>query len=502
MASTTALPEKGSANTITLSPLATFRPDLHERAWCSIPHPTLPLLATAHGKVVTVFSLATLSKHSIVTGGHTRSVRHAAWRSGLAPHKLCLITSSFDMTAGIWRWDGDKNSGGEEDLAVEVTQNTLRKSSRGDGDELEEEDPEEWEFSIVLEGHDSEIKHVAVSPSGQFIATCSRDKSVWIWEDVGAGADEDEWETLAVLTEHRGDVKAVEWCPDVPGRTRGAPRGSFSADMLASASYDDEVRLWREIEDGEWECVAVLEGHAGTVWGIQWEGRPRAGDKFPRLLTYSADRTIRIWSLKEEDVGEDAKAGSSPWPPGRLGGVPNTMRRSRHEEWVCTAVLPVVHTRDIYSATWSPTTGLVASTGSDGVIAVYAEDEEDVANIEAASGREKSTTADEDEDTRMTSPPPMQPEGHSEPLGTNSETTTTPGRKEWKVLTTMAHGHGAYEINHITWSKRFDAGTKRKGVEEMLVTTGDDGTIRPWQVTRQGALRRWKKKKKNQHTHN
>jgi hypothetical protein len=52
----------------------------------------------------------------------------------------------------------------------------------------------------------------------------------------------------------------------------------------------------------------------------------------------------------------------------------------------------------------------------------------------------------------------------------------------WKILGTVKNGHGPYEINHVTWCKRFDGGTERKGIEEMLVTTGDDGTVRPWQL--------------------
>ncbi|KUI59904.1 putative cytosolic iron-sulfur protein assembly protein 1 [Cytospora mali] len=449
---------------VKLQPLPALKPELYQRAWASIPHPTLPLLATCHSKAVTVYSLSTLSSHSTLTGGHARSVRSAAWKPAQPPHKLCLATGSFDSTAALWRWDGDNVpfTSGEPapaqkatgaNLEVEITAASIPASGNTtNGDDATSEKDEDWEFSLVLEGHESEVKSVAFSPSAQYLATCSRDKTVWIWEDVGADEADDEWETVAVLNEHEADVKCVAWCPDVPGRTA---KGKYGAEVLASSSYDNTVRIWREDGDGEWVCVAVLEGHEGTVWGVQWESDTER-TKFPRLMSFSADKTIRIWTLREDDEEEEGGDGRNPlFRPG-LGGIPNTMRQSVREEWECTVVLPAVHTRDVYSAAWSVTTGLIASTGSDGIIAVYKEDPL------PANGDIKAATA-----------------GTEATEGTPND---NPGPGRWRVLYTLKNAHGPYEINHITWCHRFDSETENRGIEEMLVTTGDNGVIKPWRV--------------------
>ena len=238
---------------------------------------------------------------------HKKTIRSVAWRPYATPP--CLAAGSFDATVSIW-----SNISGDNEF---------------DYDESDNGNQEDMELLAIIEGHENEIKSVSWSYDGLFLATCSRDKSVWIWETDEAGED---FECVSVLQEHSQDVKHVTWHP--------------RKYLLASSSYDDTIRLWSEFDD-DWECVAILNGHEGTVWSSDFEKKSDV-DKI-RLCSGSDDSTVRVWQYQGED------------PDGQ-------------QEWICQSILPKIHKRQIYSVSWSEN-GLIASTGADGTLAIYKERE-------------------------------------------------------------------------------------------------------------------------------
>jgi WD40 repeat protein len=346
-----------------------------------------------------------------------------------------LATGSFDSSAGIWR--REENSGGQE-------HDFTSRRTGDDEDEEEKDDAEDYQFSCILDGHESEIKCLSWSPSGQYLATCSRDKSVWIWEEL----EDDNFETVAVLQEHDGDVKCVAWHPE--------------EDLLVSASYDDTVRLYKEDAD-DWVQVAMIDGHHKTVWWAEFEGSGASKYDFraqkdglseehvhhveeldrsgPRLATCSDDCTVKIWRRKAKDRDDNASSNT---------GVPSIIRSTAiDEDWYEEATLPQVHERAIYSVSWSRVTGLIVSAGSDGKIIIYKE--------RWRRHAENSVNGN----------------------GMDVDWAVTHSPTEWVVVAELFSAHDVFEINHVCWARRADKG-KRSEEEEIVLSTGDDGEVRVW----------------------
>ena len=198
-------------------------------------------------------------------GGHERTVRYLEFApppSIISTDHYVLASASFDGTVAIWESSSCTPSSSSSSLV--------------------------WDLTAQLEGHESEVKCVTWNSTGTLLASCGRDKSIWIWEcflsgSIGGSGEEGDLECLAVLSSgHEGDIKHIEFC---------SSHGQFGDgdDILLSSSYDNTIRCWAE-DDGDWYCAAVLDSsvHANTIWSFSITSGIR-------MVSGSADGSLAIW---------------------------------------------------------------------------------------------------------------------------------------------------------------------------------------------------------------
>jgi WD40 repeat protein len=175
-----------------------------------------------------------------------------------------------------------------------------------------------WEKISALEGHDSEVKSVSWSSDGNFLATCGRDKKVWIWERLLSG----DFECVAMLDGHTQDVKFVLWHPTM--------------NVLYSCGYDDTIKVWMDDSD-DWYCSLTLTGHSSTVWGLALDATGS------RLVSVSDDKSALLW---------ECDTPSNP-----------------EKNWRQTGKLANLHPHVIYSVDWSHgSSGLIATGAGDNAV--------------------------------------------------------------------------------------------------------------------------------------
>ncbi len=159
----------------------------------------------------------------------------------------------------------------------------------------------------VLTGHQAEVLGLAFSPDGRCLATAGQDALLRVW-------DAQNWKLVAELAGHTLPVQAVAFSSDGKLLASAGKDGAriwrrsdfqqvtniaeltgfsciaFSPDSrtLATGGDDEVVKLW-DVSTGH--SIAKLTGHTGAVRAISFAPNGRT------LASCGADRFARLWDL-------------------------------------------------------------------------------------------------------------------------------------------------------------------------------------------------------------
>jgi WD40 repeat protein len=205
----------------------------------------------------------------------------------------------------------------------------------------------------TLEGHAGWVNCLAISPDGRVLASAGRDGRICFWR-LPSGR------LLKTLKHHTQAIFCLAMCPD--------------GELLASGSSDRTVRLW-SLPTGE--ELAALEGHGGGISSLA------VSPDGQMLASGSGDGTVRLWSLPagrllktldghhgEELDGVLCLAFS---PDGGLlasGGVDSTVRLWKLPEGRPLKVLKG-HSENVYGLTIAPDGKVLVSGGGDHAVRLW-----------------------------------------------------------------------------------------------------------------------------------
>ncbi|KAF9162405.1 cytosolic iron-sulfur protein assembly [Actinomortierella ambigua] len=279
-----------------------------------------------------------------------------------------------------------------------------------------------------LQGHEDRVWCVSWHPTKPILATCSGDKTVRIWQNTNP-QDDTQWQCIGVLEGgHKRTIRSVAWSPD--GR------------QLATGSFDATTGIWErdEEENGEFECVATLEGHENETKSVAWS---RSG---ALLATCSRDKSVWIWEVEDDS------------------------------DFECLSVLQE-HTQDVKMVVWHPSEELLASASYDDTIKIWRDDDDDWYCSDTLQGH-ASTVWAIDFDARgenlasVSADQTLKLWHCYQPGNPQLVPMVRRGEPVWKCIATVPNCHDRC-IYSVSWSKRHG----------HIATAGADNTIRIFSVT-------------------
>jgi protein transport protein SEC13 len=221
---------------------------------------------------------------------------------------------------------------------------------------------------VIETGHGGAIHDAQLDYYGKLLATGSSDNTVRIFDAASNRC-------LAQLQGHDGPVWQIAWAHPKFGH------------LIASASYDMKVMVWKEVREGDWQVAMRDEGHqasVNTVAFAPWEAGLllAAGSSDGQVSLHShkgADQWARM-SFEAHPNGVNAVA----WCPvaGVMsiasGGCDNQVKIWNYNEasqnWAQSHIFNPGHGDWVRDVAWQPETGnakTLASVGADQFLLIW-----------------------------------------------------------------------------------------------------------------------------------
>lgn len=140
------------------------------------------------------------------------------------PKILCSMENHLGCVNSVrWSSSGTMLASGGDDKLIMIWKR-VAGGSGSFGSHGMTKNSENWRCCFTLRGHTGDVLDLAWSPQDRWLASCSVDNTVMIWDAMSFPT------IVSVLKGHTGLVKGVTW----------DPVGKF----LASQSDDRSVKIW------------------------------------------------------------------------------------------------------------------------------------------------------------------------------------------------------------------------------------------------------------------
>ncbi len=140
-----------------------------------------------------------------------------------------------------------------------------------------------YKQKFILRGHKKGVSQVRFSPDGHWIASCSADATIKIW-DAATG------QHMRTMEGHLKGISTIAWSAD--------------SNTIASGSDDKTIRLWHRATGKAYP--APLTGHSNYVYSLAFS------PKGNMLVSGSYDEAVFLWDLRARKLMRSLPAHSDP----------------------------------------------------------------------------------------------------------------------------------------------------------------------------------------------